>query len=498
MILTDSHGGLRARHGHGYSHSSAHAACELEGQAPEWLAAYARFHVSQRVNDSAPTLVYSAAADPLRCTGLGDRAHGFAFALRAAAATSRVLYIHYPQPCGWSSHFAPACLNWHVEERLSVARQCNQTGVRRLFWMPPKSPTDASRHAAYVSRLLLELTPAYSPPCIAFIGNLRWPSATANEHGVGGASLADVWHHLFRPTAALQAAIASARRDVFGTRVGSRFVGIHLRLGDASIGTSVRTRKWFAGDRRLSQADAAHVLACALQSTRLPVLVATDNTWLRSALLSPNASAVLRSVCALTPESLPWVHAALSPAQVRRALAWRGALPAVDGIPARSVPTAEAAQGSVLSLAFDAASDTMVSVEPARGIGPDVARNPDLGAAHTPPPRSEAEARRVQAAELRMQTALVEMGLLAEAQCLVPSPPMDYASPTHDRARSRNGAKDQTGRVPLEGIRHSQFSDVAVAWGRLPLCKPAPALASVCWWPPNGNVDFSEHLRGEV
>ena len=69
------------------------------------------------------------------------------------------------------------------------------------------------------------------------------------------------------------------------------------------------------------------------------------------------------------------------------------------------------------------------------------------------------------AGELRLKTALVELGVMAGATCFVPSPKTDYAQNRISPALLMSG-----------------FSHIAMVWGRLPLCAPRPDLAQECWW----------------
>ncbi len=435
------------------------------GEVPPWVAAYARFHSIQRLNASAPTLVYTAASDPMRCTYLGDRVRGITFALRMAAATGRVLYIHYPEPCAWAAHLQPTCIDWRV--RASVASQCNATGTDRYFWMPPKREADVARHAAFISTLIRDEFSPPRRPCVAFIGNMRWPTAFAGQYAASNASLSDLWPALFEPTAALRKAIADAKRTILGPNGATDpYVAMHLRLGDAAEGTSILTRKWFTKDRRLSHSDAVHMIACALRSTRLPILIATDNAWLRSALLASNVSAVLRHAAYSALHRRRWIVDELNDLQLSRVRVW-------PGFPS------EGHGATKVSAAFDAATDWMVSIERSR-CPKGSPCNPNLALQRTPPPRSERDALRTQAAELRMLSAFVEMGLIAGARCLVPSPPSDYV-PMPAMAKGRRSKLR-----PRLSVAHgvSQFSDTAAAWGRLELCEPAPELQDVCWWPP--------------
>jgi hypothetical protein len=79
--------------------------------------------------------------------------------------------------------------------------------------------------------------------------------------------------------------------------------------------------------------------------------------------------------------------------------------------------------------------------------------------------------------EHRMRTAFIELGLMAGSECIVPSPKTDYM---YDKISPK--------------ILMSGFSEIAMLWGRMPICQPAPPIANVCWWRPTQAVPRPETL----
>ena len=359
----------------------------------------------------------------MRCTYLGDKIIVLTFALRAAAALGRVLYIDWPPPCGLETYFAPACIDWRLPA--STAAACRSARVQKWFMSPEAG--NMNNHTAHerLTTQLLEtsLAPSRAPGCLRFYGNYRWPSTfSTQQYAVSAGTPADVFHFLLRPTALLSGAILDAKRALFGAaNERAAYTAMHVRMGDGASGTAMPTEKWFKGDRRLSHADAMHMVACALVATPQRVLVATDNSLLREALVRHNASALgLRG-----SDVDGWAADALG-----RGTAERPGL-------GQALPRAFAWAGPPGSeeRAFGATNDTVFKRD-LRSLG-----------------------------EFRLRTALTELGLMAGATCLVPSPKTDYAYFRISPALLMSG-----------------FSEIAMVWGRLPVCVPHADLNRSCWW----------------
>ena len=154
------------------------------------------------------------------------------------------------------------------------------------------------------------------------------------------------------------------------------YMGMHVRMGDGAAGTSMPTEKWFVTDRRLTHAEAMHMVGCALRSYPFNVLVSTDNAKLRSALVAHDAG----TLGIRPPEMIPWAHEAVFGrygggrrgvrAPLERVYSWAG--------PKHSEERA-----------FGATNDTSFK------------RIDSFG-------------------EFRMRTAFTELGLMAGSTCLVP------------------------------------------------------------------------------
>ena len=162
------------------------------------------------------------------------------------------------------------------------------------------------------------------------------------------------------------------------------YMAMHVRMGDGAAGTAMPTEKWFRTDRRLTHAEAMHMVGCALKSYPSNVLVSTDNAMLRTALTAHDAKSL-----AIKPfEMEQWAHEAVffsrdrSKRPLQRVYAWAG-------------PRAAAAAATLDATAFGATNETAFKTD-------------------------------YKFAEARMLAAFTELGLLAGARCLVPSPKTDF------------------------------------------------------------------------
>lgn len=121
-----------------FSESSAlrHVQAKDGTQCPQWVADYSMFHrdaVHLHSDPDTRFLVWTCGITLLStnataytptndCNGIGDRLRGIMWALRAAAASGRVLLVLHDLPMPLEALFDPAHIDWRLPTKAMHAR----------------------------------------------------------------------------------------------------------------------------------------------------------------------------------------------------------------------------------------------------------------------------------------------------------------------------------------------------------------------------------------